>query len=154
MFEPFLIEWKFARGLSLDLLSSLSRDDLEYSPGLGMGPLWKQFRHISRVQEDYVAAVVNGSVSFGILNKSSTFNRKKQTLENLRTHLYTCDEEMLRVLSHADPEAPIDWFGEKVRAVEHMWRLVGHETFHHGQWVMYMNGLEKKFPTSWSAWGF
>lgn len=154
MFGPFLVEWKFARGLSLDLLSTLSKEDLDYAPGFGMGPFWKQFRHTSRVQEDYVAALVNGSVSFGIATQSKSYNKEKQTVESLRTHLYTGDEEMLRVLSHTDPETKIDWFGENVRAVEHMWRLVGHETFHHGQWVMYMRGLEKEFPASWSAWGF
>ncbi|MBX9666386.1 MAG: DinB family protein [Candidatus Obscuribacterales bacterium] len=151
MFEPFLLEWKFARGLSLDLLSTLSKDDLSFSPGFGMGPFWKQFRHIGRVQEDYVSAVLTGKVSFG--NKS-THSKSRLTQDDVRTHLFSCDEEMLRVLSMTDSETPIDWFGESVRAQEHMWRLVGHETFHHGQWVIYMRGLDKKFPPSWSAWGF
>ncbi len=151
MFEPLLLEWKFARGLSLDLLSTLSKDDLSFSPGFGMGPFWKQFRHICRVQEDYVSAVLTGKVSFG---SKSTHSRKRLTQDDLRTHLFSCDEEMLRVLAMTDPETPIDWFGESVRAQEHLWRLVGHETFHHGQWVIYMRGLDKQFPASWSAWGF
>lgn len=153
LFEPFLLEWKFARGLSLDLLSSLSKEDLEYSPGFGMGPFWKQFRHIGRVQEDYVSAIVTGKVSFGSMAKTAA-GKKKQTGDTVRTHLYACDEEMLRVLGKTDPEAKIDWFGEDVRAIEHMWRLTAHETFHHGQWVIYMHGLNRKFPPSWSAWGF
>jgi uncharacterized damage-inducible protein DinB len=150
-FEPFLLEWRFARGLSLDLLSVLSNEDLAYSPGFGMGPLWKQFRHTGRVQEDYVLALVTGKVSFSTQGKSLF---KQENAEGLRSYLSACDEEMLKTLQEIGEDLEIDWFGERVGAKEHMWRMVAHETFHHGQWVVYMRGLNKPFPPSWSAWGF
>ncbi len=150
-FETFINEWRFTRGLSLDLLGALSETDLSYSPGFGMGPLWKQFRHIGRVQEDYVLALTTGKVSFSTTGKKRF---KQEGADGLRTYLSVCDEEMLRTLSETPGSFEIDWFGEKVKVSEHMWRLAAHETFHHGQWVIYMHGLGKPFPPSWSAWGF
>lgn len=153
MFDSFLTEWKFARGLSLDLLESLCDDDMAYSPGFGLGPFWKQFRHVARVQKDYADALVTGKIEFG---RSRVFAPGDfgVTVSGCKDSLRRCDEEMLSVLSSTGQEAIVSWFGDDVGSYEHMWRLVGHETFHHGQWVIYMRGLGKPFPQSWSAWGF
>ena len=49
--RAFDAPWRLARGLSRDLLLSLKDSDLLFSPGERVGPLWKQFRHLGRVQE-------------------------------------------------------------------------------------------------------
>jgi hypothetical protein len=50
-------EFSWARSLTLDLLQSCSPDDLQFRLAPGFGPLWKQFRHITRVHENYISAL-------------------------------------------------------------------------------------------------
>jgi hypothetical protein len=47
--DLFKSEWTFTRGLTLDLLDSLSEVELSEPPGRDLGPFWKQFRHIGRL---------------------------------------------------------------------------------------------------------
>ena len=49
----FKREWTFARGLTVDLLDSLSDAQLNETPAANLGPFWKQFRHVGRLQECY-----------------------------------------------------------------------------------------------------
>lgn len=152
--DKFISEWQFARGLSRDLLATLSSEQLEAAPLAGAGPLWKQFRHIGRVQEDYISAIHTGTVRFTTDGKGFA---GKKSVSALKSYLKACDEALLseiRTMFSSRSEAPvINWFGEHVRVNEHLWRLYAHETFHHGQWVLYMRALEGEFPSSWSAWG-
>ncbi len=153
MHEKVIAEWKFVRGLSLDLLAALSKEGFSYAPLDGMGEFWRQFRHVGRVQEDYVRAIERGQIEFSTSTSSYTGGPSQQALLE---YLKRCDETMFQQLQpeNTGPDQQIDWFGEKVGLTEHLVRLVAHETFHHGQWVIYMQGLKEKMPESWSAWGF
>ena len=153
MLDKVIEEYKFVRKLSLDLLSRLSPEALPYAPLDGMGAFWRQFRHVGRVQEDYSRAIESGRVEFSTVKSSYSGGPSQQ---QLCEYLKQCDEIMFEKLSAspANPDLLIDWFGDKVGLTEHMVRLVAHETFHHGQWVIYMQGLGAKMPESWSAWGF
>ena len=62
--QSILNEWEFTRKLSQDFLKSLSSEQLEYTPEVKMGPLWKQFRHLARVQQNYTDALLNLKVDF------------------------------------------------------------------------------------------
>jgi DinB superfamily len=51
--DLFKNEWVFTRSLTLDLLDSLTDAELAKSPSPRVGPFWKQFRHVGRLQECY-----------------------------------------------------------------------------------------------------
>ena len=48
--DLFKSEWKFTRGLTLELLDSLTDAELAETPNRDVGPFWKQFRHVGRLQ--------------------------------------------------------------------------------------------------------
>src|SRR5262245_60458711 len=64
LIHRFEDQWRFAPGLTPDLLLSMDEADLRFSPGQGLGPLWKQFRHVGRVQENYQRALASGRIEF------------------------------------------------------------------------------------------
>src|SRR5215472_10399367 len=44
------------REMTLDLLASLDDDSMRFAPGPGFGPLWQQFRHLGRIEDNYATA--------------------------------------------------------------------------------------------------
>ena len=73
--------------------------------------------------------------------------------DSLGEYLRTVDGRMDQVLRTTDDDIEIDWSGEPIPIVEHLQRLVAHETLHHGQWVVYVQLMGGSFPPSWAAWG-
>ena len=140
--------WLFTRGLTRDLLESLDHEGLMYSPGTGLGPLWKQFRHVGRVQENYVEAMQTRRIRF---DWTDTY-RGGPSRDSLGAYLRAVDERMDEVLRTTDDDIEIDWSGEPIPIGEHLQRLVAHETLHHGQWVVYVQLMGGSFPPSWAAW--
>lgn len=67
--DYFKREWTFARGLTVNLLDSLSNGQLNETPAANLGPFWKQFRHVGRLQECYQEALTTGAIKFGYNNK-------------------------------------------------------------------------------------
>lgn len=145
-----LQEWQFVRKLSLDLLHELSGKQLEYSPKGNMGPFWKQFRHVGRVQENYTNALFDLKIEFNELNSSYTGGA---SVESLVGYLNSQDENMIDAVNKFDHSDSIDWFGEEIDLETHLIRLISHETLHHGQWIIYAKSLDINFPESWKAWG-
>lgn len=60
----FRIEWRLVRGLTRDLLGALRPEELLWAPGPGVGPLWKHFRHVGRVQQNLLQGLDLGVMSF------------------------------------------------------------------------------------------
>ena len=56
----FQAKWGFARGLTRDLLRFVDASDLAFGPS--KGPLWKHFRHLGRVQENYLRGIETGRI--------------------------------------------------------------------------------------------
>lgn len=150
LLDHFKSQWQFARGLTLDLLDALSGEELLLSPHGSLGPWWKQFRHVGRVQENYIAAAKTGRVNFGIEGCAYRGGADKSTL---RKYLENLDSQGLRLIETTPPDTSIDWFGEQKSLAQHLLYLVDHEILHHGQWVVYRKELGGGFPKSWSAWG-
>ena len=148
--SQFLNHWQFDRSLTLDLLASMSIDDLAFSPGPSVGPLWKQFRHIGRVQENFMDALKAGSAKFA---PNGSFDATADG-GALMDYFHKLDDELRSLLSEIDPNKRIDWFGEEQLSVfEHLMRMLSHETLHHGQLIVYCKLLGKPFPKSWIIWG-
>lgn len=143
-------EWSSARKLSLELLSSLNQDDLQFSPGAELGPFWKQFRHLGRVQECYLQAIQSGAMKF---TPEGSIYPMDESKEAVRAYLTGLDQQMKELLVTVSPSAPIEWPGERISVLDHLLRLLSHEMLHQGQWVVYMSLMGKAFPKCWEIWG-
>lgn len=148
--QRFLSQWKFDRDMTIDLLRSLSNEDLNLRPGHNVGEFWKQFRHLGRVQENYMDALETGTVQFESTGAYSGAPDGTALLE----YLNGLDQRLGEQLSMLDETRLIDWFGEEqITAFDHLLRMMGHETLHHGQLIVYCKLLNKPFPASWKVWG-
>ena len=149
LLEHFKVQWAFVRGLTQDLLESLSDDDLMVTPDPHLGSWWKQFRHVGRVQENYLAAIETGSIRFGI-EGSSYFGGPSKA--NLLSYLATLDTKLAKCVA-SKGDSRIDWFGEQKSLGQHLMYLADHEVLHHGQWIVYRKLRGSNFPQSWAVWG-
>jgi uncharacterized damage-inducible protein DinB len=148
--DLFKSEWKFTRGLTLELLDSLTDADLAETPSPHLGPLWKQFRHVGRLQECYMEALNTKKVKFDYRNKRYRGGCSKNAL---RAYLRALDRELIQTFERVDWNASIEREGEMISVFQHLMRMLAHETLHHGQWILYARLLEKKLPHGWKAWG-
>jgi uncharacterized damage-inducible protein DinB len=145
----FARRWQFVRELTLSLLETLGDDDLAFSPGGGMGQLGMQFRHLGRLECNYVSALSTGHIVFG-----DPHNRAgDDTSAGLLAYLHLADDDLWRAIRTLEWETFIDWFGEPVDVDEHLHRMTQQETLHHGQLIVYVRALGRKFPTPWAAYG-
>ena len=83
--DLFKSEWKFTRGLTLELLDSLTDAELAEAPGPDVGPFWKQFRHVGRLQECYQEALNSKKIRFDYKNKRYRGGCSKNALKSLST---------------------------------------------------------------------
>ncbi len=149
--QAFRESWLPLRALSLDLLADLSPAELEYTPGPGLGPFWKQFRHLGGVQECYLEAVRTGRISFSYAGRHYRGGRDREALLG---YLRGLDGEMFAALATADWARTVAWGpGDTPDLGGHLRRLVEHEVLHQGEWVVYARLLGRALPTSWRLWG-
>ena len=148
--ELFKNEWTFTRGLTLELLDSLTDTELAYAPATGLGPFWKQFRHVGRLQECYQEALNTKKITFDYGNKRY---RAGCSQDGLRIYLQQLDQELLQAVGKLDWNMSIEWEGETATVFQHLMRMLAHEILHHGQWILYARLMGKKMPPSWKAWG-
>ena len=149
--RAFQDAWHPMRRLTLDLLASLTPAELLFSPGPGLGPFWKQFRHMGAVQECYLEALATGRVHFTHAGRRYQGGADG---EALGAYLRGLDQEMFAALAEVEWGRTIDWGpGDAPDVATHMHRLVEHEILHHGQWVAYVRLLGRPFPRSWGLWG-
>lgn len=143
-------EWRWARGLTLDLLRASSEDDLHFRLGPSCGALWKQFRHVGRVHENYLDGIETARVEFGVASCTYSGGPSRSDLLAYFERLLDRHESLL---DESDPETTVDWFGDSASLGTHLLRLHAHETLHHGQLILYWRALENEFPESWADWG-
>lgn len=143
-------EFHWARGLTQDLLKNCTESDLNSRLRPEFGPLWKQFRHIGRVHENYLHAMNTGKIEFGFKNCSYSGGASKEALLAYFDQLtYRHNLE----LAKSSSDLTIDWFGDVTTKPIHVSRLIAHETLHHGQLILCWRALNNSFPKSWSSWG-
>jgi uncharacterized damage-inducible protein DinB len=148
--DTLISEWKWARSLTVDLLKSVTPDDLSFVINESSGPLWKQFRHMGRVQENYLNAIESGQIGFGIEGCTHLLAPSK---EELLDYLNALEQRFDLLLENVTPSTVIDWFGQPASLKSHITRMLMHETLHHGQLILYVRAIGKAFPESWRAWG-
>ena len=146
-------EWQFCRQLTYSLLESLSDDDLSFSPGDGMGQFWMQFRHLGRIQTNFLQGIRTLEMHFDAHGGGYS---GRSTSHELADYLHNLDAELILLLRVVDIATSIRWEapGDTPQVWEHLSRMISHEYLHHGQWVVYMRLLGRPFPQSWNwAWG-
>lgn len=150
LIQHFREQWKFLRNLTYDFVESIPASGLEESPGENLSPWWKQFRHLGRVQENYLAALDTGIIQF--TTESSSYHGGADKA-GIVEYLHKLDVRLLELLELQNPSKTIDWSGTPFTLGKHLLCLADHEILHHGQWVVYRQVLGGKFPPSWSVWG-
>lgn len=143
-------EWEATRRLTRDLLRACTGRDLLFVLHPASGPVWKQFRHIGRVQENYLTALETGRVVFDPAAGSYEGGAAGAALDAYFDRL---DQRHDAVLARLAPDCHVDWWGERVPAEGHLLRLLTHETLHHGQLMLCWRAIGKPFPPSWAVWG-
>ena len=142
-------EFQAMRGLTLDLLNACSEADLA-SALPQCGPVWKQFRHIAGVHEDYLSAIETGQINFDGSCRSYGGDDSRSALQ---AYFHALSERHGRVLSQASTSREIDWFDERISLGAHLMRLISHETLHHGQLILLWRTRSVQMPSSWQMWG-
>lgn len=143
-------EWRFARGLTRDLVAALLPEDLLWTPGPGVGPLWKHFRHVGRVQQNFLQGFDEGVMSFTV--PEDGYQGGPNSSE-LLAYLDRLDADLEQRISSLDWTKSVAWTeGDAVIVGEHLVRLVSHETLHHGIWITCCRLLGTRLPASWAAW--
>lgn len=150
LLHHFHHQWKHIRRLTHDLLLALSEGELTASPGGELGPWWKQFRHVGRVQENYLQALDSGTIDFGIEGTTYAGGVSKEALGD---YLVQLDRRLQAFLDGGFPRQTVNWFGRPKPVAEHLLLMADHETLHHGQWIAYRKLLGGAFPKSWAVWG-
>jgi uncharacterized damage-inducible protein DinB len=148
--DLFKREWTFTRGLTLELLDSLTDVELSETPAPSLGPFWKQFRHVGRLQECYQEALNSKKIRFDYKNKRYRGGCSKNAL---RAYLRALDRELLQAIEQVNWHATIEWEGGTASVFQHLMRMLAHEILHHGQWILYAKLMGKQLPAGWKAWG-
>src|SRR5438445_8407787 len=138
--DLFKSEWKFTRGLTLELLDSLTDAELGEAPGPDVGPFWKQFRHVGRLQECYQEALNSRKIRFDYKNKRYRGGCSKNAL---RAYLRALDRELVQAVEGADWIATIEGEGEMASVFRHLMRMHVHDILHHEQCILYTRLMEK-----------
>lgn len=150
MLDALLEEWRDARGLTLDLLNACSESDLAFTLHPTCGPLWRQFRHIGRVHDEYLSAIVTGDIRF---DPAAGRYHGGAAQPALLGYFEDLARRHAAVFAGAAAGATVRWFDEQVSLEIHLTRLLSHEALHHGQLMLFWRALGHAFPKSWEAWG-
>jgi len=148
--DLFKSEWKFTRRLTLELLDSLTDAELSQTPSPELGPFWKQFRHVGRLQECYMEALNTKKIKFDYRNKRYRGGCSKNAL---KAYLRALDRELVQAFEGIDSNVTIEWEGEMASVFQHLMRMLAHEILHQGQWIIYARLMGIQLPLGWKAWG-
>lgn len=149
--------WKFHRGLALDILKSLNDNQLGLTVGKNMGTIGEQFRHMAKVQIQYMEAIKNKKIGHVEYKIDPGVAKSKEKLLEL---LEMADKKMLDTLEELPDDQAVDlvidwkyWGVESMNLSSHLDALLDHENLHNGQLIVYLRTYEIPFPKSWEAWG-
>lgn len=144
-YQALLSEWEFVRRCSREFIGHLSDAELDRKlPRKGLDTFRKHFQEMSGVQQDYIAAIKSGKVSF--TGGPDDHLSGDWTKEQLLAAMDAADASLAKVLADAGEEDTIDWFGEKRMLASHLAALISHEMLHIGQIVAFCYALGIDIP--------
>jgi hypothetical protein len=155
----FVRQWNFVRSETLEILISLSDEQLLFQPtGTDKWqPLYYQFTCIARTQMVYAKAIKEGKMSFNWF-ESDEFPDKHEikTKQGLKDLLNKADTMWSAAIveRRRDEDFQIAWPGFKQSLPNHIVSLISHERIHHGELISYLTlggfVLPKNFKQNWA----
>ena len=145
-------EWQGTRALTFDLLHSLPYAVMNFSPHPDFGTFARQIRHLGDIQACYLLALQTGTMDFSARSRQRALEQSK---DHLDAYLQDLDGQLSDLLRGQSPERqakPIAWEGEQVTVLQHLMRLLQHESLHHGILAFYAKIADLPLPPSWRAW--
>lgn len=152
--DEFINRWQFVRSETLEILQSLSDEDLQFRPaGNTWQPLYYQFGCIIRTQLIYAEAARSGQMDFALFH-ASRFPAKAdyQSVQSISSHLASSNKQWLDAVSLNT--GSVVWPDGTASIAQHIARLAEHERLHHGQLISYctLAGFElpPEFKQNWA----
>ena len=144
--DEFITRWQFTRSETLEILYSLSDDQLQFKPaGETWQTLFHQFGCIGRAQLVYADAVRNGKMNFSLFGSTELPSKdENQTVESIAAFLNHANTEWLEAL--ANYHGTIEWPDGAKSAMVHVMSLAEHERLHHGQLISYFTHAGLTLP--------
>lgn len=152
-----LNSWKETRSHTLDLLESLTDEDLTVEfPRPVFDTIGKHLQELGVIQKAYINAIRTNHIDYAemMFEFDPSIITSKVTL---RRFLEEADSELWLVLEEsADPFQQIDWgLPSNPTLIEHIYWMSQHEVLHHGQLAAYCYLHNIDLPQSWvDAWAF
>lgn len=150
--EQWAAEWAHTRQLTYDLLAALPYAVLNFSPHPEFGTFARQIRHIGDVQACYLMGLDTAKMDFGARPHQRALEQSKDHLERYLRDLDVQLTQALRSLGGEGAVRHIAWEDEEITVLQHLMRLLQHETLHHGMLALYAKVADLPLPPSWRLW--
>jgi len=150
--ELWAEEWRQTRRLTYDLLAALPYAVLNFSPHPDFGTFARQIRHMGEIQACYLLGLQTGKMDFAARARQRAL---EQSAAHLDAYLRQQDSQLAETLRSLSGEATgrrVAWEGEQVTILQHLMRLLQHETLHHGMLALYAKVADLSLPPSWRIW--
>ena len=148
--------WKFHRGLALDILKSLNDEQLKLTVGKNMGTLGQQFRHIAKIELEYLDAIKSKKID----PKPDRLDKSLSESRDALLEVFSKTEQELAELLNSIDQDPenyiIDWTHwdiKEMNLIDHIKALADHNNLHNGEIIVYAKTNNIPFPKSWEPWG-
>ena len=147
--------WKFHRELATDLLKSLTNEQLSLTVGKNMGTLGQQFRHVAKIELEYLDAIKNKKIDVKPNRLEKSVAESKESLLKIFDNTEKEFTELINLIE--DPENyMIDWTAwsmDQMNLIDHIQALADHNNLHNGEIIVYARTHDIPFPKSWEPWG-
>lgn len=145
LLEQLTSHWRDLRGRTYDLMDVLKPEDLPKTlPFPESATLYNQLWCMLGTTESFARRIAAGSWQGW---RCSIREPGDAPLQELRDHLQQSDTLLLEALGQHDLMQPLD---DGTIPLRHYFRLVEHESHHHGQLINFIFALNLPIPQSWA----
>jgi hypothetical protein len=146
LLDQTIAHWNDLRGRTYDLLDALTPADLpKRLPFPESQSVYYQFWCMLGTTESFAKLIAAGD--WQGWDSSLPFEPGDMTPEAVRAALQQTDESLFAALRQHDLMQP---YGRGATPLRHYFRLVEHESHHHGQLINFIYALNLPIPASWA----
>ena len=147
MHDHIIKHWQDLRGRTYDLLDVLEASDLpETLPFPESATLYNQLWCMLGTTESFAKRIAAGS--WQGWSSSLTSKPPDVTIDMIRDHLKKSDDILFDALKKHDNL--LTAYDDGTTPLRHYFRLVEHESHHHGQLINFIFALHLPIPQSWA----
>lgn len=159
----FVRQWNFTRSETLEILESLTDEQLNFKPKEMPTTLLKerewqtlgyQFGCILRTQLVYTRAIREVKMDYSWFHDPQLMDKNQfKKVKDLQLALEKANQDWLEAIrtKRRDEEFKISWPGFKTFIPNHITALIAHERIHHGQLITYLTLAGIEFPKNFKA---